>query len=340
MAEITTKEIREFLVRIQGQRVSLRDLRTEFNILPGTKSFDLIRSIMFQLAEQKVVKSLDRGEYKVITQVQPVRVFTPGRERRPIVDLIFPRDRETGLQMLFAEYVVFREGDLITFGGIKSKGKTALCIIIAGENIDKHPILLGNEYTQLVPSTNGKEVYEPSPRFFNRLDIMKEWVDWTDSEGNDKFVLLPVRADYELHVRKDKINIIDWINIDAGKLYNISSVLEAIKGSIGRGVAIVALQKGEGAVNPRGGQFVRDFSDLEILLDGFGDNEDNVLLTIKGCKEKTAPIVGRTYTYTLVNSGTQIVNFREVKTCTECRGNGYTKAGKCDKCYGTKYLDK
>lgn len=340
MAEISTQEVREFLGKIQGQRIKLRELRAEFNVLPGTKSFDSIRNIMFQLAEQRIVKAGNRGEYKVVTQVDPVRVFVPGRERRPVFDLRFPQDVETQMELLFAEFVVIREGDLVTLGGVKSKGKTTLCLGFAAENIAKNPVLMGNEYTQLIPSENGKEVYEPSPRFFNRLDTMREWVEWTDDEGYDRFTLWPVRGDYAEHIVKDKINIIDWINLDASQLYNISGVLEDIKSNLGRGVGIVAIQKGEGAINPRGGQFVRDFSDLEILLDGFGDREDDILLTIKGCKEKTAPIVGRTYAYTIINSGTQIMNFREVKKCPDCRGQGFTKGGQCDSCYGKKFVDK
>jgi len=340
MSEISTQEVREFLSKIQGRKITLRELRAEFNILPGTKSFDAIRNIMFQLAEQKIVKAGGRGEYKVITQVKPVRVFAPGRERHPRFDLRFPQDAETQMEMLFADSVVVREGDLITLGGVKSKSKTLLCLLFTAMNIDKNPVLMGNEYTQLVPSENGKEEYEPSARFFNRLDTMREWVEWTDEAGYDKFTLLPVKGDYAEHIVKDRINIIDWINLDANQLYEISKVLEDIKSNLGRGIAIVALQKGEGAINPRGGQFVRDFSDLEILLDGFGDFEDDILLTIKGCKEKTSPIVGKTYAYTIINNGTQIMNFREVKKCPDCRGQGYTKGGRCDRCLGVKYVDK
>ena len=117
MAEISTQEVRDFLGKIQGQRTTLRELRAEFNILPGTKSFDAIRNIMFQLAGQRIVKAGDRGEYKVITQVKPVRVFVPGRERRPVFDLRFPQDVETQMELLFAEVLVIREGDFITMWG-------------------------------------------------------------------------------------------------------------------------------------------------------------------------------------------------------------------------------
>ncbi len=347
MAEITTEEVKTYLSQHQGKEITLSDLRREFNLLPGSKSFDAIRSILFRLTEQRIIVPTGRrsGTYKIVTQVEPVRVFLPGRERRPPIELIFPRDFERGVEMDFAEAVVIREGDLITLGGVKSKGKTLLCLSFAAENIDKHPVLMGNEYTVLVSDkmagTNpAKPRYEPAPRFLNRLDKMAEWVEWVDAEGYEKFTLLPVRGDYAEHIVKDRINIIDWINLDGNVLYDIGKVLEGIKANLGRGVGIVALQKGEGALNPRGGQFVRDFSDLELLLDGFGDNDDNILLTIKGTKEKTKPIVGNTYAYTIVEGGTQIINFREVAKCPACHGQGFGKGGKCDSCHGNKFIDK
>ena len=349
MAEITTAEIREFLGKRQGMKVTLASIRKEFNILQGTKSFDAVRNIMFQLGEAKgdgkIVRPLGDGIYKVIEQVVPVSVFGVERERRPIFELVFPRDFNTMKEMNFAKDVVIREGDLITLGGVKSKGKTTLCLNICGENIDKKPVLMGNEYTVLITDDENKEKarYEPAPRFLHRLDAMDVnkdgWINWIDSNGNDKFILLPVRDDYAEHIVKNKINIIDWINLDAEKLYGIGKVLENIKANLGRGIAIIALQKSESANNPRGGQFVRDFSDLELLLDGYGSNEDNILLTIKGAKEKHSPIVGKTYAYSISGSGTKILNFREVRKCPSCHGNGYVKGEKCDTCYGNKFID-
>jgi len=42
------------------------------------------------------------------------------------------------------------------------------------------------------------------------------------------------KEDYAEHIVKDRINIIDWINLDAGRLYDISKVMDDIKAEIGR----------------------------------------------------------------------------------------------------------
>ncbi len=339
MAEVTTQDVRELLIQFRGQEITLDKIRHELQIEKGTKSFDAVRNIIFQLTEQRVLRYVSKQTYKVITPVKPVQVFGVDRERRPPFPIIFPRDFDTGREVDFAEYVVIREGDLITIGGVKSKGKTTLMMGFLGENIDKNPIVMGNEYTII-----GEDGYEPNPRWLNRMDIMSEWIEWRDTKGNDRFTLLPVRDDYVEHVVKNRLNLIDWINLEGSKLYDIGKVLEGIKHAEGRGVTIAALQKGENYNDPRGGQFVRDFSDLELLLDGHGDNEDDIRLTIKGAKEKTAPIVGKSYAYTIVGGGTKIINFREVVKCSQCWGKKWKKSGNsnvpCDNCDRTGYVNK
>ena len=328
MAKITSTEIRAYLQKIQGKKISLSELRTEFNILSGTESFDAVRNIMWQLAELKIVKSLDRGVYKVVTQVHPVRVFDKSRERRPPFELFFPKDFDTGMEMLFAEFIVIREGDLVEIGGQSNLGKTCLALNFCGENIAYNPILMGNEYTTRIGDT---DEYEPTPRFLNRLDNM-DWIEWTNGDGSDKFTLLPVREDYAEHIVKDKINIIDWINLPANQLYDISKVEDDIKAEIGRGIGIIVLQKGEGNM-ARGGQFTKDFIDCELLIDKFTERES--LLTIGKIKEYTKSVMGKTFAFG-ISQGVKIINFREVVKCEKCWGKGWVKSGNssipCEDC--------
>ncbi len=334
VVELHINEVREFLKIRQGREVDLNYIRKEMGILPDTKAWSSLGKMMsVDLTKEKIVRPSGKkdGVYRVVEQVEPVRVFMPGRERRPPVELIFPKDFNTGKEMDFAEDVIIREGDLILISGMSNFGKTTLCLNFCGENIDKNPVLMGNEYTSLVESE-----YVPSPRFFNRLEAM-DWVEWVNKEGNDKFTLLPVRNDYAEHIVKDKINIIDWINIE-GEYYMISPVTEAIKKQLGKGVGIIALQKNEGNTAGRGGAPTRDFADLELLVDKFGKSD--VLLTIGKVKEYKNPIIGKTYVYSIVDQGVKIVGFREVKKCPVCWGKGYKGDKECPTCLGKKFIDK
>jgi len=331
-------KLTEYLETAQGREVSLQDVRAFLGIAPGSTDDTNLRVAMSTtLVKRKVVSPSGRkdGIYKVIKRVSPIQVFKQDRLRRPPIELWFPRNFTTDMELDFAEYITLREGDLISIGGVKSTGKTNLALGFCAENIDNHPVLMGNEYTVAVDG-----IYEPAPRFLKRLDLMSEWCEWTDDAGQDKFTLLPVDQDYAEHVIAGRINIIDWISLDANRLYDIGEVLKHIKSANGRGITIAILQKGEGAINPRGGQFVRDYSDLEILLDPFGNNPYDVLLTVKGAKETTKPIVGKTYAYTIGENGTKIFNFREVRKCNGCSGTGKFKGSNCDRCLGTGWQEK
>lgn len=333
-------EVKKYLKTAQGRRVSLKDIRLHLKIQIGSPGDANLRVMMSStLLKQKIVvpSGHNDGIYKVVKQVKPVRVFGLDRKTRPPFPLNFPRDYETGMEMGFAESLIIREGDLITTGGGKSRGKTTFCMNLAAMNIDSHPVLMGNEYTVEVDEKN-----VPAPRFLERCLRMAEWVNWTDEEGKDKFTLWPIDEDYAMYVEPGKLNIIDWIDIDGGAAYEIGSVLKGIKKSVGSGVVVVALQKSEFSADPRGGQYVRDYSDLELTLDGFGKNPDDVLLTIRGAKERregTPPIVGKTYAYTIWAGGTQVRNFREVKKCNRCFGSGKSRDKECDNCWGKGYQD-
>jgi hypothetical protein len=341
MAVIGTQVVKEFLSKIKGKEISLTELRKEFGIKQGDKSFDEIRNIMWQLAERTesyeydgfeyVIKPVGQrtGIYKIIRKTKPVLVYGVERERKPPFMLKFPRDFDTGMEFPFAEHAIIREGDCVLIAGESNYGKTTMSIGILGENIDQYPALLGNEFTK---------DNEPTPRFLNRLDAM-DWVEWTNGDGQDKFTLLPVYDDFAENIIKDKINIIDWINIETGEHYLIGHILNGIKKAVGRGVAIPVIQKSVGTDAGRGGQFTKDFADLELLIDRHGSYESRI--TVGKCKEYTERITGRSWAFTISGMGVKITNIREVVKCSNCYGFGYKKgSGKCTQCEGKGYHDK
>jgi len=331
MADLTRQKIEEWL-SLEENEFYIDKFREKHEISPENSNLYVTFN---RLCHEKKLKALGRGLYKKVKQVKPVRVFSKERERRPPFQLFFPRDFNTGMEMPFAEDIVIREGDLVEIGGQSNYGKTTLALNFCGENIDYEPVLMGNEYTTRVGDT---DEYEPTPRFLNRLDNM-DWVVWTNGSGEDRFILLPVKDDYAEHIVKNKINIIDWVNLAADKLYGISKVEEDIKAELGGGIGVVVLQKGEGNM-ARGGQFTKDFIDCELLIDKFTETES--MLTIGKVKEYTKPVIGRKFAFGIAQ-GVKIINFREIVRCNICHGKGWKKSGNsslpCDDCNRTGYID-
>ncbi len=323
MAERLMDKLRELLSTCQGKEVNLASLRTELCVEPNSAAWHSLRKCMSDLTKEKIVIPSGRndGTYKVITQIKPVKVF--GRERRPVININFPRDYDTGDYWSIMDDIVMREGDAILIAGRSNFGKTAICLNFCAENIESHPVLMGNEYTTVDN--------EPSSRFLSRLDSM-DWVKWADDAGEDKFTLLPVREDYAEHVVKDKMNIIDWINLE--EHYLISKVMEDIKRASGKGVSIIAIQKAEGVNAGRGKQFTKDFSDVEILLDQYIDDE--VLMTMGKVKESRRRVGGRAFAFK-IRDGVKIYDFRELNKCS-CVG-GFRRGIKCEDCKGTGYTE-
>ena len=331
MGELTKQQIEEWLA-FEETEFYIDKFRAKHQITPDSSNLYVAFN---RLCREKKLRVLGRGLYKKVEQVKPVSVFGKARERRPPFDLYFPRDYTTWLPMEIGNDIVIREGDVVTIGGMSNWGKTTLALNFCGENIDSHPIIMGNEYTTF---NNKTEEHEPTPRFINRLDNM-EWIEWTNGNGEDKFELLPVTDDYAEHIVKDRINIIDWINLDGDKLYYISKIMANIKAEIGKGVAVLVLQKGEGSNAPRGGQFAKDFTDCELLIDRFSEHES--MITIGKVKEYTRPVMGRKFVFG-ISQGVKLINMREVVPCPQCYGKGWKRAGNsslpCTDCMRTGYV--
>ena len=342
LQKLTYDYVKQFLKPMEGRIITLNELRKELHIEKENEAFDDIRNILHYLSREKepVISPSGKkdGVWKVIKRVSPVSVFGIERERRPVFDLRFPKDRDTDIEIPIADYAVIREGDLILVGGEKNSGKTTMSLNFTAENIEQSPILMGNEFTVLVGDEKQEAKNEPSPRFLNRLDTMKKWVNWYNGNGQDKFTLLPVREDFAEHIIPNRINIIDWINIETGEHYLIGTILEGIKKKLGRGIAIVILQKAHGKEAARGGQFTKDFADLEMLIDSHGETESRI--TVGTCKESTGSIFGRSWAFFSSNQGTEIHNIREVVRCWNCHGKGYTNHGDCPDCRRVGWIEK
>lgn len=238
-----------------------------------------------------------------------------------VIDLRWPysHDENNYSHFSFDENVIISPGDIIVIAGVSNMGKTALCLNFLWDNMDFFPCtIMGNEYK--------------AQKFKRRIRKMT-WAEPLKEDGTSKFELIDRRDNWKDIIRPDNINIIDWINLPGDKSYDIGIVLDGIQSKLNNGIAIVSIQKGEGRDQGIGGQFSEHISSIYL-------NIDFERLTVKKAKEwKGKNPNGKMYGFTIVDSGTQFHNIREIKRCHVCRASGFSKGNSCDNCAGTGYVD-
>src|SRR4030042_616555 len=122
MERLTLERMRQF-VDLEVDEFFIDKLREKHGIAADSSVF---YTSITRLVQEKKIKRMGRGYYRKIKYAKPIRVF--GRERRPPVRLNFPTARDTGLELSFAEDIIFREGDMVLLSGQSNYSKTALCL--------------------------------------------------------------------------------------------------------------------------------------------------------------------------------------------------------------------
>ena len=332
MAEITIEEVRNFLEPMQGQKITLDELRDEFNILKGTKSYPAMRVIASRLCEQKVLKRLSsRKEFRVLQKIEPVNWWDDEIDTEPI-NFLWPQSHEDHSEFGFEEILEVFPGDMVLIAGASNYGKTTLALNLLGENLGLMPsVLMGSEYT----AADGKI----SPKFKRRMGRMS-WVNWVE-DGKPRFQLYPIGADYEDYVQSGFLNYIDWISLP-GEYYMIDAVMKAIKDRVGEGMGIAVIQKNPGSEYGEGGPRTERYADVYLTVDPYGVSES--MVTIGKVKAPKGKATGRTWAFEIVDYGANLLNIREIVKCNVCYGKKWKGPSNnktpCDACNRTGYVDK
>ena len=326
--KVTTQGITDWLRQFEGRVINIRDIMHGLNISPTQEG--TFRVLLSRLAKQKeVIKpSGERdGNYQVLKRVKPVRWMDA--DETSYFDLSFPRSHTDESSFCLENLISISPGDLIIIAGVSNTGKSALALNFLAENMDKYPcVLMGNEYTSMGNA--------PSPKFKRRL-LNMNWANWLNENGESKFELWPIRDNFEDYVQKDKINLIDWVNLD-DEFWKIGHITEEIKDAVGGGVAIVVLQKSRSKEQAVGGDFSERMADAYLTVDPYGNWESR--LTIGRVKAPKCHATGRSWAFKIVDGGANLHEIREVERCWKCHGKGYALHGECPECAGKGYRTK
>jgi len=322
-----TQDVIASYIKLMSGDFHLNDLRKGLNISPEADG--ALRKIMYDLCKKGTVRSSGSkdGNYHRVEPIMPIRTWVDNEE--DYFEVIHPKghgglDDDFGFEAMMD----LSPGDLITIGGVSNAGKSALALNYLAENVNIHPcVLMGNEYV-----TANNEVLPKLKRRLLRMD----WVKWLDGEGKLKFEILPVSGNYQDYIQKDKLNIIDWIDL-SGEFWQISQVHKAIKERVGDGLIIAVQQKSKDKTYANGNEFGVRMSDVYFTVDFYGENESRI--NVLKVKEPRRKVVGKSWAFMVVDNGAKLTNIREIKLCPRCRGRSQQPNAKCEECHQKGYVD-
>ena len=153
-------------------------------------------------------------------------------------------------------------GNVIIVGGSTDAGKTVLLLDFVMRNMDEFPIRYinwemdeGELYERLRLLSQHYDVNVDS--FYDKVEFVDWYSDAMDEESMNGLVHL---------IHPDKVNIIDYLTAN-DKFYMIGGILERIHNKLGKGIALVALQKDLEADLPYGKGHTQKVSRLALTLD-------------------------------------------------------------------------
>ena len=263
------EDVREF-VRSQGFRYwEVRTLDYELGIT--TQEQKHYRRRLLALLENKEIEKhpTDGRRFRQISQNDIInyKVTALGKP----LDLWLP----FGIHKHFNTY----PGNLLTFAGVTDSGKTALAVNIIKNNDDKWVI----DYW-----TNEVSAEELSERLQN-IEPSKYIEDWN-------FTARVIQPGYLQKIHPDILSIFDYIYV-GDPYYRIAEEQQYIHDAIGRGVAVIFLQKDESKILARGRTFSAQLPRLYISM----DMKTAFAYKAKTPKDPSNPLKGKTCDFKLRN---------------------------------------
>ena len=192
---------------------------------------------------------IKRGCYRAIEKESPLIDFLSA-DISHVFDIKWPFELEN--------YVNIYPHNVIVVAGASNAGKTAFMLNTVKLNMNHHRI----EYFS---SEMGAEEIKLRLSKFEPEVPLKSW----------KFHPRERSSNFADAIVPDAINIIDYLEVSKD-FYEVGGQIKDIHDRLGKGIAVVALQKKKGADTGRGGEFTLEKPKLYVTIDA------GVLKIVKG----------------------------------------------------------
>ena len=299
----------------KNERFDLDTICRQLDVFNRQDRHAVVKKLSYEVGQKNLEKS-DRT-YRYINN-EFTLIDWVNAPSSPPVPIKWPYGINDKTRFGFDGHVVISPRDIIIIAGVSNTGKTAFCLNLLWGNMDLFPCtLMGNEYE--------------ATKFKRRVAKMT-WANPVNENGEPKFELIERHENWKDVIRPNNINIIDWINL-GDAFYSIGKILEGIRDSLDKGIAVISLQKREGHDLAVGGGFSEDLASFYLAI-------DYERMTVRKAKEWWAENPNKKmYGFKLGEAGTMFSNIREVRKCYQCGGTGHFKMGDCPRCFGKGCTD-
>ena len=206
----------------------------------------------------------------------------------------FPYDINTGESFPFEDYIHIPPQGLIVVAGISNAGKTSFLLNMMMQNMDDFESFY---FTSELSAVALKR----------RIFPFEQWYTLRNGNGKPKFKIYDRSDNYQDVIKPDGLNFIDYLDVNnEAEYFKMKPYLKRIKRALGRGIAVVALQKPPGRLDAYGGANLRGDTDLYISMD-FGKL---TLLKVKDWEVKNPN--GKQYEFGIEPGGAMFNNIHEI----------------------------
>lgn len=228
-------------ITLNDLNFSLKDLKTDLKIL-NSKEANILYVTINSLCEQGVIEKEGKipGIYRK-KQNEVKFVDISSAEDLTYLDLKWPIKIE--------EYVRISPKSVSIVAGDTEAGKSAFLSNFAHLNMEKHKILY---FSSEMTANRFKE------RVKNLERPIKDWSRLFFT--NDKI------SDFHDSIEPNAINIIDYLELDPGRVYDVATYIKKIFDRLNNGIAIIALQKKRGESLAYGRDWTMQKSEFYITL--------------------------------------------------------------------------
>jgi hypothetical protein len=237
-----TEEIRQWVMSLQGGSFSVTECDKELQIV--TKEDKALRRVVFHRLCSVTPALLERDKsainrYKALHADE--EIWTLDNVDMASISVTLPLNIHRKTKLF--------HGAIVTVGGVTGTGKTMFALNFIRDNMHSYEMYYLNS--------------EMSKQELNA----KENAFLHTNKSSWKYTIVNVTGEMALSVRKDKINIIDYLQAPSEKPFLIRDSLDSIKSRLGTGMALVLIQRKSGNPWGEGGQYSAHNASLYINLD-------------------------------------------------------------------------